>query len=129
MMLVIKHHPLDRGYHDYATLLAQLARVHGLKDRLIYIHDQHLPSLFDHMLGAVVINSTVGFSAVSHGAPVKTCGLAIYDIPGLTFQGSLDAFWSEAGTFRPDPQLFMRFRAFVIDHTQINCSFYKAKLA
>jgi capsular polysaccharide export protein len=127
-MLVIKHHPLDRGYHDYGVLLAELAERHGLKDRLLYIHDQHLPTLFDHMLGAVVINSTVGFSALSHSTPVKTCGLAIYDIPGLTFQGSLDSFWREAQEFRPDPQLFARFRAYVIDQTQINCSFYKGSV-
>jgi capsular polysaccharide export protein len=126
--LVIKHHPLDRGYHDYGLLVADLAQRHGLKSRLLYIHDQHLPTLFDHMLGAVVINSTVGFSALSHGAPVKTCGVAIYDIPGLTFQKSLDEFWSEAQGFRPDRELFARFRAYVIDQTQITGSFYKGPI-
>jgi capsule polysaccharide modification protein KpsS len=80
------------------------------------------------MVGAVVINSTVGFSALSHGAPEKTCGFAIYDIPGLTFPGSLDEFWSTAQDFRPDPELFARFRAYVIDQTQINASFYKGPI-
>jgi capsular polysaccharide export protein len=126
--LVIKHHPLDRGYHDYGALAAALAETHGLKNRLLCIHDQHLPTLFDHMLGAVVINSTVGFSALSHGAPVKTCGLAIYDLPGLTFQKSLDEFWRGAEGFRPDRELFTRFRAYVIDHTQIAGSFYKGPI-
>jgi capsular polysaccharide export protein len=126
--LVVKHHPLDRGYHDYGALTARLAEKHGLQDRLFCIHDQHLPTLFDHMLGAVVINSTVGFSALSHGAPVKTCGLAIYDIPGLTFQKSLDEFWSKAQSFRPEPELFARFRAYVIDQTQIAGSFYKGPI-
>jgi capsular polysaccharide export protein len=126
--LVVKHHPLDRGYHDYSALAADLAEKYGLQDRLICIHDQHLPTLFDHMLGAVVINSTVGFSALSHGAPVKTCGLAIYDIQGLTFQKSLDEFWSEAQNCRPDPELFARFRAYVIDQTQIAGSFYKGSI-
>jgi capsular polysaccharide export protein len=123
--LVVKHHPLDRGYHDYSLLLAGLAEQHGLKTRLLYIHDQHLPTLLHHMVGAVVINSTVGFSALSHGAPVKACGFAIYDIPGLTFPGSLDGFWNTAQDFHPDPGLFARFRAYVIDQTQINASFYK----
>jgi capsular polysaccharide export protein len=126
--LVIKHHPLDRGYHDYGALVFDLAKKHGLKNRLLCIHDQHLPTLFDHMLGAVVINSTVGFSALSHGAPVKTCGLAIYDIQGLTFQESLDEFWEDAQIFRPNPELFARFRAYVIDHTQIAGSFYKGPI-
>jgi capsular polysaccharide export protein len=126
--LVIKHHPLDRGYHDYSALAVDLAAKHGLRNWLLCIHDQHLPTLFDHMLGAVVINSTVGFSALSHGAPVKTCGLAIYDIQGLTFQKPLDEFWGEAQSFRPDPELFARFRAYLIDHTQIAGSFYKGPI-
>jgi capsular polysaccharide export protein len=126
--LVIKHHPLDRGYHDYTHVLRDLAAHHGLAGRLVYIHDQHLPTLFNHMRGAVVINSTVGFSALSHGAPVKTCGVALYDMPGLTFQGDLDAFWREAQTFQVDRELHDSFRSYVIDQTQINGSIYRGKI-
>ncbi len=126
--LVIKHHPLDRGYHDYKSLLDRLAQELGLSGRLLYIHDQHLPTLFDHMRGAVVINSTVGFSALSHGAAVKTCGSAIYDLPGLTFQGALDEFWRACEHFTPDHELFARFRDFVIDETQISGNFYKGRI-
>ena len=71
-----------------------------------------------------VINSTVGLSALSHNAPVKVCGVALYDIKDLTYQGSLDDFWLEADSFRPDPDLFRRFRAYLIDRTLINGSFY-----
>jgi capsular polysaccharide export protein len=127
--LVIKHHPLDRGYHDYSPLLRQLAWAHNLVGRLLYIHDQNLPTLLTQMRGAVVINSTVGLSALSHGAAVKTCGRAIYDIEGLTFQGSLDEFWRLAEGFRIDQELFNRFRAYVIDQTQINASFYKGGIS
>jgi capsular polysaccharide export protein len=123
--LVIKHHPLDRGYHDYSRLLRQLRLRLGLGGRLLYIHDQHLPTLFDNMCGAVVINSTVGFSALSHGAPLKTCGNALYDMEGLTFQGHMDQFWRNAVHARPDPALFERFRSYVIDRTQISGSFYR----
>jgi capsular polysaccharide export protein len=123
--LVIKHHPLDRGYHDYSLLLHQLRSKLGLDGRLYYIHDQHLPTLFDNMRGAVVINSTVGFSALHHGAPLKTCGTALYDMEGLTFQGSLDEFWCNAASARPDRVLFQRFRSYLIEHTQISGSFYR----
>jgi capsular polysaccharide export protein len=125
LMLVIKHHPLDRGYHDYAPLIRQLAQEHRLGARLLYTHDQYLPALFDHMRGAVVINSTVGFSALTHGAPLKTLGVAVYDMEGLTFQGPLDEFWSAAAHFRPDFELLHRFRTYLIHQTQINGSFYK----
>jgi capsular polysaccharide export protein len=125
LMLVIKHHPLDRGYHDYAPLIQELAQEHRLGARLLYTHDQYLPALFDHMRGAVVINSTVGFSALTHGAPLKTLGVAVYDMEGLTFQGPLDEFWSAAAHFRPDFELLHRFRTYLIHQTQINGSFYK----
>jgi capsular polysaccharide export protein len=122
--LVIKHHPLDRGHHDYGGLIRELARKYRLEGRLHYIHDQHLPTLFDHMRGAVVINSTVGLSALTHGAPLKTLGRAIYDLDGLTFRGPLDRFWRAAEEFRPNLALLQRFRSYLIDHTQVNGSFY-----
>ena len=71
------------------------------------------------------MNSTVGFSAIHHGKPVKPCGIAFYDMHGLTFQGALDDFWSAAPTFRPDPELYRRFREHVIRHTQLNGNFYR----
>ena len=122
--LVIKHHPLDRGFHDYSRLIGRLREQFALGARLLYVHDQHLPTLLESMRGAVVINSTAGLSALSHNAPIKVCGVAIYDIRGLTFQGSLDTFWLEADSFRPDADLFRRFRAHLIERTQINGSFY-----
>src|SRR5205085_11035571 len=100
--LVIKHHPLDRGFHDYSRLIRGLREEFALDQRLLYIHDQHLPTLLESMRGAVVINSTAGLSALSHNAPVKVCGVAIYDIRGLTFQGSLDNFWLEADSLEYD---------------------------
>jgi capsular polysaccharide export protein len=127
-LLAIKHHPLDRGYHDYAALIRDLGHKYRLGGRLLYLHDQHLPTLFDHMRGAVVINSTVGFSALSHNGAVKTCGRAIYDLPGLTYQGPLNRFWGDAASFTPDRDLAERFRAHVIEQTQLAGSFYKGAL-
>lgn len=122
--LAIKHHPLDRGYHDYASLIRREAARQGVKDRVIYIHDQHLPTLLDHALGVVVINSTVGLSAIHHGVPTKALGAAIYDMPGLTYAGALDDFWREALRFQVDETLYEAFRNHVISHTQLNGSFY-----
>ena len=126
--LVIKHHPLDRGFHDYRRLLRQLAKDHCLGDRLLYIHDQHLPTLLAHARGVVVINSTVGFSALQHGKPVKVMGDALYDLAGMTFQDSLQSFWIASDTQPPCANLFHRFRTFLVHHTQINGSFYRYRI-
>ncbi|HXV21384.1 MAG TPA: hypothetical protein VD811_10410, partial [Desulfuromonadales bacterium] len=124
-VLVIKHHPMDRGYFDYTSLIRKLTARHGLQGRCFYIHDQHLPTLLRHARGVVVVNSTVGLSALFHRAPVKVCGEAMYDMQGLTFQGPLDRFWRAALTSRPNRRLFENFRRYLVQHSQLNGSFYK----
>jgi len=124
-ILVIKHHPLDRGYVDYTHLIEQLIRKHALQKKLLYIHDQHLPTLLEHAQGVVVINSTAGLSALDQGKPLKVLGSALYNLNGLTFQGCLDDFWNQAATVQLDRTLFYRFRRYVIAHTQLNGSYYR----
>jgi len=124
-LLVFKHHPMDRGYRSYSRLIRRLARAAGIEHRVLYIHDQHLPSLLDHARGVVVVNSTVGLSALHHGAPTKVCGRALYDMPGLTFQGPLEAFWTAARRAKPDAGLYRRFRNHLVARTQVNGSFYR----
>lgn len=123
--LVIKHHPYDRAYHDYAQLIRRHARALGVGRRVLYLHDQHLPSLLQAARGVVVINSTVGLQALHHGTPTKVCGVALYDLPGLTTQCGLDEFWTKAATERVDGELFRRFRDYLIHASQINGSFYR----
>jgi capsular polysaccharide export protein len=124
-LLAIKHHPLDRGYSDYTRLVQRLTREHQLEGRCHYIHDQHLPTLLRHARGVVVVNSTVGLSAVGEGVPVKVCGESIYDIQGLTFQGPLDNFWKNAHLAVPNAALYRAFKTYLISHTQHLGSFYK----
>lgn len=124
-VLVIKHHPLDRGHRDYTRLIAQLKTQFGLGQRLMYVHDLNLPSLLDHARGVIVINSTVGLSALIHKAPLKVCGEAVYNINGLVYQGDLDSFWSNASKQPFNTELLRRFRNYIINHSQINGSFYK----
>ena len=121
--LLVKHHPLDRAYRDYTQLLDRLARRFGIQGRVHYIHDQHLPTLLKHARGVVTMNSTVGTSALYHGAPTKVMGRAIYNIPGLTYQGSLANFFCEI--CKVDEELFKAFNRWMREHNQINGSFYK----
>lgn len=123
--LIIKQHPLDRGYYDYTKLIHQLAGIRGIGNRVHYIHDQHLPTLLEHACGVVVINSTVGFSALHHGTPVKVCGTGFYDMRGLTFQDELAEFWTRANESPVDQKLYESFRGYLIRHSQLNGNFYK----
>lgn len=125
MHLIIKHHPMDRAYRDYDNWIGLLASTHRIEKRVRYIHDLHLPSLLSHARGVVVINSTVGLSALDHGTPLKVCGNAIYDMQGLTFQAGLDKFWQTATTAHVDADLLECYLNYLITHTQLNGSFYR----
>jgi capsule polysaccharide modification protein KpsS len=121
--IVFKHHPLDRGYTDYKALFDQLTAELDLHGRVFYVHDICLPTLLKHAQGTVLINSTVGFSSLFHGTPVKTLGKAIYDIPGLTIQGPLSDFWKTERVV--DNALFKNFRSFLIRKNQLNGNLYR----
>jgi capsule polysaccharide modification protein KpsS len=121
--LVFKHHPLDRGYRDYAPLLRALGATHGLGNRLVYVHDLHLPTLLRCARGCVVLNSTVGLQALFHGTPVKVLDAAVYAIDGLVFGPALEKFWS---TDVEVPALgYHSVRAFMLRENQGNGSFYR----
>lgn len=122
LYLVFKHHPEDRGFKNYEKYIKKEAERLEIKEKVFYVHDLHLPTLIKGCCGVVVINSTVGLQALYHNKPVKVMGKAIYDIPGLTFQGSLDDFWKNPGTI--DRTLFLKFRNYVIKTRQLNGSFY-----
>ncbi len=121
--LIVKHHPMDRGFTDYRKDINRFLQQHPkLKGRVFYVHDAPLPVFLRYGAGMVTLNSTSGLSALIHGMPVKIIGRASYDIPGITFQGSLAEFWKHPAP--PDKDLFHAYRMYHINATQINGSFY-----
>lgn len=119
--LVVKNHPLDAGLHGHGRTVARLVNQFDLAGRVLYVETGHLPTLLGAARGTVVVNSTVGLSALSQGCPVKALARPIYELPGLTVRDALDAFWREPAP--PDPALFEAFRRTVIHATQVNGDF------
>ncbi len=124
-LLLIKNHPLDTGLYDYRKQIRQLQKIHGVEGRVIYLEDGYLPDMVRHARGVVLVNSTTGMSSLYHKVPTCLLGKAIYDMPGLTFQGGLDRFWAE-GT-PPEPELYRDFQNAVLYLTQVNGDFYSQK--
>lgn len=122
-LLCLKHHPHDRAYRDYTRLLRRLEQQHGLDGRIVYVHDLHLPTILRHARGTIAMNSTVGLSSLYHDTPVICLGTAIYDLPGLTYQGELPDFFRNPGTI--DRALMDAFVHYLRATNQINGSFYK----
>lgn len=120
--LVIKNHPLDIGLINYKEAIAQLALQLNLAERVIYIESGLISLLTKHATGTVTVNSTSGNVALEFNCPTIALADPIYNLPGLTFQSSLDAFWSELP--KPDAMLFKCYRNTVMYSTQINGSLY-----
>ena len=121
--LIIKHHPMDRGFIDYSRDIKRFIKKHPkLKGRITYVHDVPLPVFLRHGLGMVTINSTSGLSGLIHNMPVKVLGRAHYDIPGITDQNTLAEFWNHPTP--PDSDLFHAYRMYHLNVTQINGNFY-----
>lgn len=120
--LVLKHHPMDRGYRNYRKLIHRLKIQYGLKGRIHYFCDIHLPTLLKHSLGMVAVNSTTVLQALYHHIPVKVLGYAIYNLPRLTNQYPLSDFWTNSGEV--DEEYFQYFRSHLIQYSQLNGAYY-----
>ena len=120
--LVIKAHPLQSGMVPWQALVNEHAKTAGVQERVQFIDGGDLNTLLEHAQGVVLVNSTVGFHALQTGCPVKVLGVAVFDIPGLSFQGPLDEFWNAPTA--PDAALRDAFARVLIAATQVKGNFY-----
>ena len=119
---MIKLHPLDSGLVDWAGMIGHIAAEFLVAERITVLDGGQLAKVLERSRAVVTVNSTVGGEALARGLPVITLGKAVYDIPGLTFQGELDDFWR--GATPPDAELFDAFRRVLIDRCLIPGSFF-----
>lgn len=121
--LLIKHHPMDRGFVDYYDdIQTVIAKYPHLIGRIHYVHDVPLPVFLRYGVGMVTLNSTSGLSALIHNMPVKVLGRAHYDMANLTDQQNLADFWHKPQ--KPNATLFEAYRLYHVNITQISGSYY-----
>ena len=115
--LVVKRHPLDPGLVAWHRLTRRLAAHYGVKDRVIYLADWDIAEVVQKSLGVITVNSTVGTLALNSGKPVVVLGHAVYKVPGVVHQSSLDDFWQAPR--QPDMKLYSAFRRVLMDRCLI----------
>jgi capsular polysaccharide export protein len=120
--LVVKEHPWDPALVCWEKIMAELAARLGIGGRVHYLRGGNLDTLMRHAAGVVTVNSTAGIRALQLGRPLKVLGQAVFDIPGLSFQGELDAFWTEAAA--PDAALLNAFLVALAHTVQIRGTFF-----
>jgi capsular polysaccharide export protein len=122
LRLIIKEHPLDNGLSDWRALIATLAAAHNVADRVDYVEAGDIALIVRSALGLITVNSTTGTLALASGVPVITLGYAVYDMPGITHQDGLEAFWRSPS--KPDKEIFVAFRCVLIDRCLVPGGFF-----
>jgi capsular polysaccharide export protein len=121
-LMIVKIHPLDPGLRPWRRIVRNIAKRHGLEDRVVFIDGGNLEAILAVVRGVVTVNSTVGLTALMLGTPVIALGQAVYDVAGLTFQGQLDAFWHEFAP--PDRKLFDAYIRAMTDTILVRGTYY-----
>jgi capsular polysaccharide export protein len=121
--LVIKLHPLDPCWKPWPKRIAAMARAAGIAGRVHIMPRGRLPDLLAASSGMITVNSTAATTAMVLGKPVKLMGQAVYNVPGLSFQPSLDAFWTEGAP--PDPDLLEAFLALLCGAFMVRGAFHQ----
>jgi capsular polysaccharide export protein len=111
--LLLKSHPLDCSFYNWARFVSRQAKRHHLVGRLHFADGGDLDELVRDARGLVCVNSTSATLALANATPVCTLGEAIYDFAGLTHQQHLDTFWSNPTP--PEPGLYAAFRRVLVD--------------
>jgi capsular polysaccharide export protein len=75
----------------------------GIAGRVQVAPRGDLDAMLKAAQGMITVNSTTASRALSLGKPIKFLGRTIFDVPGLSFQGALDDFWTKAAA--PDQAL------------------------
>lgn len=121
--LIVKNHPRDLGIKPWRKLVKRLASDHGLGEYVHFVDGgTSLDTFLFEALGLVTVNSTSGIRALDLGCPVKTLSSAVYDMEGLTFQGSLEQFWTES--VGPDPESVEVFLNFIAQKMHVRGVFF-----
>ncbi|MDD7911619.1 capsular biosynthesis protein [Pseudovibrio exalbescens] len=120
--LILKTHPLEFRRAKLRDAVEAISQELEIPARLELIDGGDLTSLCKNSQGFVTVNSSAGLDALKAGTPTMAVMPTIYDVPGLTFQGSLNNFWA-MGT-RPDPTLFAAFVRALAGTIQVRGTLY-----
>lgn len=123
--LVFKAHPLEDGRVPVARAIRDLAREHGVQDRVHFVRGGKLALLLNHARSAVTVNSTAAQQALWRGLPLKTFGAAVYAKPEFVSTQSLSDFFRQP--IRPDSRAYRDYRRYLLETSQVPGGFYSAR--
>ncbi len=123
--MVFKAHPLESGQSPLRRIIRDLARAHGVENRVHYVRGGKLAKLLDHARTAVTVNSTAAQQVLWRGIPLKVFGAAVYDKPEFAARQPLSEFFATPA--RPDARAYRDYRRYLLETSQVPGGFYSAR--
>lgn len=126
--LILRNHPMDNGLINYADFTASFATACGIRERIHFIEGGKALQMMNKSMGVVVLNSTIGISALRQGIPVYCVGTSIYAMPGLAVCNAempLNDFWNTPRG--PDDSALADFERVMKARALVNGNFYTAE--
>lgn len=123
--LVLKAHPLENGRSPTRRIVRDLAKTHGVYDRVHYLRGGKLAQVLDHARTAVTVNSTAGQQVLHRGIPLKVFGAAVYSKPEFVSNLPIDQFFAQPE--RPDNRAYKDYRRYLLETSQMPGGFYSAR--
>ncbi|WP_170330894.1 capsule biosynthesis protein [Ruegeria arenilitoris] len=120
--LVVKEHPLENHREPLHRRVRQMAKAHGVSDRVHYVPGGKLAKLLDGANSAVTINSTAGQQVLWRGIPLRIFGRSVYDKPEFVSRQPLAAFF--AAPMPPNRDAYQSYRRFLLKTSQLPGGFY-----
>ena len=123
--LVFKAHPLEDGRVPLARLIRDIAREHGIAQRVHFVRGGKLARLLDHATTAVTVNSTAGQQALWRGLPLKTFGASVYSKPEFVSDQPLEQFFRSPN--KPDSRAYRDYRRYLLKTSQVPGGYYSSR--
>ncbi len=124
-ILVIRNHPMDNGLINYRKFIESFSKALNVQDRVFFVETGNSKLMFKNTKAMIVLNSTIGMTALKNCIPVYCLGTSIYVNKGLAQnkdQMDLNMFWKK--NIMPKQKVVRAFETILKSTVLINGNFY-----
>ncbi|WP_298846265.1 capsular biosynthesis protein [uncultured Ruegeria sp.] len=123
--LVVKEHPLENHREPLHQRAIEIAKKHGVQNRVHYVPGGKLARVLDEANSAVTVNSTAGQQVLWRGIPLRIFGRSVYDKADFVSQQPIAAFFADPNA--PDTESYRCYRRFLLETSQLPGGFYSRR--
>lgn len=123
--LLFKAHPLEARQIHFRRKIANIIVQQSMQNRVFFIGGGKIGKLLEGSKSVITVNSTAAQQALAKAIPVRVFGDAIYCKKEFISRQPLVQFFKKPA--KPNMELYAKFRAYLLQHVQIEGGFYSRK--